>query len=48
MGEIAESMISGEMCENCGEWIGEDVGYPLYCSPECAKNRGADIDQVIN
>lgn len=48
MGEIAEAMISGEMCEACGEWIGEDVGYPLYCSIGCAKDRGADISQVVS
>jgi len=47
MGEIAEAMISGEMCEACGEYIGEDVGYPLYCSIDCAKDRGADISQVV-
>ncbi len=47
MGEIADDMISGNMCECCGEWLGEDSGYPMYCSNECAKNRGADISQVV-
>lgn len=42
MGEIADMMISGDMCEGCGEWLGKgDKGFPQYCSPACAKDRGA-------
>jgi len=44
MGEIAESMLNGEMCEGCGQWLGEDVGYPQYCSKTCAKDRGMESD----
>lgn len=43
MGEIAESMISGEMCEMCGVPLCDDcadMGIPMYCSKECAKDRG--------
>ncbi len=48
MGEIADQMIGGDMCENCGEYIGAgDMGIPMYCSLECAKNRGADESQVV-
>lgn len=32
MGEIAEMMIDGTLCERCGEYIGGPVGYPSYCS----------------
>ncbi len=48
MGEIADSMIYGEACEMCGVWLdGEASGFPRYCSEECAKDRGADISQVV-
>ena len=43
MGEIAESMISGEMCEGCGVYLCDDcadMGIPMYCSVECANDRG--------
>lgn len=49
MGEIAERMLSGEDCEACGEYIGaEDYGIPMYCSIECAQDRGADESQVVS
>jgi hypothetical protein len=42
MGEIAEMMLDGTLCEGCGDYLGDgDEGYPQYCSPSCAKNRGA-------
>lgn len=46
MGEIAESMISGEVCEMCGVPLCEDcadMGIPMYCSEECAKDRGINM-----
>ena len=42
MGEIAEAMLNGELCEACGEYIGDGDGIPGYCSPQCARDRGAD------
>ena len=51
MGEIAEMMLEGTLCECCGVVIiepGEEApGYPMYCSYRCAKDRGADRSQVI-
>ena len=41
MGEIADMMLDGTLCEGCGEYIGSDAGYPQYCSDECAADRGA-------
>jgi len=42
MGDIADMMINGEMCECCGEYLGGNgEGFARYCSKECAKNRGA-------
>ena len=42
MGEIAEMMLEGLLCEGCGDFIDEDgdEGIPRYCSPECAAGRG--------
>lgn len=36
MGEIAEMMLDGTLCEGCGEYLGEDLGYPGYCNA-CAE-----------
>lgn len=44
MGEIADMMLDGTMCEMCGVFLdGESSGFPRYCSKECAKDRGADF-----
>lgn len=41
MGEIAEMMLDGTLCEGCGEYIGDGgAGIPRYCSPRCAAGRG--------
>lgn len=43
MGEIADMMIGGDLCEMCGMALdGEGYGIPRYCSNECAKDRGYD------
>ena len=39
MGEISDMMIGGEYCQCCGAFIGDDVGYPRYCS-DCEGDRG--------
>lgn len=36
MGEYAEMMLDGTCCQSCGAYIGDEVGYPRYCS-DCAK-----------
>lgn len=41
MGDIAEMMLDGTLCECCGTCIGDDEGFPGYCSAQCAKDRGA-------
>ncbi len=43
MGEIAEMMLDGTLCEGCGEFIGNNVGYPQYCSDQCAADRGLSL-----
>lgn len=34
MGEYAEMMLDGTCCACCGEFLGTDAGYPIYC-PGC-------------
>lgn len=43
VGEIADAMINGELCECCGMYIeGDAPGYPRYCSEQCARDRKAE------
>lgn len=40
MADIADMMLSGELCEGCGVSLdGEAPGYPRYCSKRCRKDR---------
>ncbi len=32
MGEIAESMLDGTLCEGCGVYLGSDMGIPMRCA----------------
>lgn len=38
MGELAEMHLNGTLCEKCGEYIGEAVGYPKLCE-DCEKEE---------
>lgn len=31
MGEVTEMMLDGVLCECCGVYIGDPVGYPITC-----------------
>lgn len=31
MGEIADMMLDGILCQECGQFIGERVGFPQSC-----------------
>lgn len=48
MGSVANDMITGICCEACGEYLEcdqcADMGIPMYCSEECAKDRGIDAE----
>lgn len=37
MGDIADAMLDGILCEICGVYLGEEVGYPRRC--EGCKNE---------
>lgn len=43
MGEIADDMIDGTCCQECGEYIGEDVGFPRSCRA-CERADDAERD----
>ena len=47
MGEIADMMLDGTLCEGCGEYIGLGGGYSQYCSPQCAADRGVEFDNTF-
>ena len=32
MGDMADGMIDGTFCQECGEYIGKPCGYPRSCS----------------
>lgn len=38
MGEIADMMLDGTLCEGCGEFLGNSGGFPSYCY-ECSRER---------
>lgn len=38
MGEIAEMMLDGTLCMNCGEYLGGDEGYPVSCGCDGSGN----------
>jgi hypothetical protein len=49
MGEVAEMMIDGTLCEQCGEFLdGESPGYPRSCTGcDPAQEREAEIDAEL-
>jgi hypothetical protein len=48
MGEIADMMLDGTLCEGCGEFLGADGGFPQRCAA-CSRDSSASsaIDAVI-
>jgi hypothetical protein len=36
MGEIADMMLDGTLCEGCGEYMGSSRGFPRLC-PSCRR-----------
>lgn len=55
MGEIADMMLDGTMCQGCGEWLhegGDGLGYPGYCygckpRPEKKKKKSPQQNKAI-
>lgn len=51
MGEISDSMISGECCQSCGVYLGEETGYPRHCSdckPSKKKKKKKAVSVIVN
>lgn len=42
MGDIADMMLDGTLCEGCGEYLGADGGYPQRC-PVCARALKTEV-----
>ena len=38
MGDIAEMMLEGTLCERCGEYLGDATGFPRLCKG-CEKEK---------
>ena len=47
MGEIADDMINGDMCQVCGVWLGDGDGYPRSCSG-CKDEPGYEDEGPAN
>ena len=47
MGEIAEMVLDGLLCEQCGEYIGDglDAGYPRLCAA-CAVEAEEEAEET--
>ena len=41
MGDVADMMLDGTLCEGCGVYMGDGVGYPRRCS-SCRKEQRVD------
>lgn len=46
MGDIADMMIDGMMCETCGEYLGEGEGYPTQCA-SCKEENQEETKEKI-
>lgn len=46
MGEIADMMINGDLCEGCGVDLGEGDGYPRKCA-DCNREHGRQRELLL-
>lgn len=47
MGEIAEAMINGELCQECGAWIdGSYEGIPRFCKSCQPKTKIQPVKKI--
>lgn len=45
MGEYADMMLDGTMCQSCGEYIGSDSGFPTFCR-NCERDNRSEYGLV--
>jgi hypothetical protein len=43
MGEIADAILEGDLCEICGVYLGEGDGFPRTCTG-CGGDADEDLD----
>ena len=46
MGQIAEETIVGVWCQECGQYIGDEVGYPRSCL-DCNPPKNKILKRLI-
>jgi hypothetical protein len=46
MSDFVDLMLDGVICEGCGEFLGDPVGYPQSC-PGCEIKRSGDRVQPV-
>lgn len=47
MGDIADMMLDGTLCEGCGVSLpGRAPGHPRYCSKRCRKDREPNVPKA--
>ena len=46
MGEIADMMLDGTLCQECGGYLGTDNGYPTTCR-SCSGGGGWDHSKKV-
>ena len=47
VGDIADMMLDGTLCEGCGEWMGEPRGYPVRCAGCTDEDFKDNEDQTV-
>lgn len=47
MGEIADMMLDGTLCEGCGVYLGSGNGYATYCKGCSPKANAAPVSVKI-
>lgn len=50
MGDIADAMLDGTLCSGCGEYLGDDSGFPQACfscrSEEKKRKKAEALDRA--
>ncbi len=46
MGDIADMMLDGTLCEGCGVYLGSDLGVPGYCASCRSDGAGISTDVI--
>lgn len=47
MGDVADMMLDGTLCEGCGVYLGDSVGYPRRCK-HCQKYQRTDAARTVH